>query len=319
MNSILSLILAASVDCPDVINLAKGLHLDQKQPAIYSALLTNCCSGSSSTTPFVSCTTQRVVGIYWISYNLNGTINGTALPPLLQNLNLDGNQITGPIPSLPSGLLELSASQNLLTGPLPTMPSGLQLLYINSNLLTGDVPSLPNSLTNVYLGYPGIPGNRFTGIVALYQPQYLYLNDNWITDVVVTDTSQLTNGCDLSNNPLLGNPDIASLTMCTQTGLYSTTIPANRKTTKLISLKTTKTSLNSFKNTTISGANATLHFGQFVQQPSMILFAGLSVLLRIFLSGMILGAIVIKTPFKRHFKENRTESGQSGQMRDDTF
>ena len=109
--------------------------------------------------------------------------------------------------------------------------------------MSGSVPSLPSSLQYIYIGYPGSPGNHFFGKVVLNQPIIVFLNDNWITDLVIYDPVHLTN-CDLSNNPLLGDPHIANLTSkCTSNGLYvysagilsSTAIASSRTVLKVTS------------------------------------------------------------------------------------
>ena len=113
-----------STDCPNIINLASGLHLDVKQPAIMTQIQTDCCSASG-----VHCdSNERVTHIDWNSYMLDGTIIGTALPSSLQALYLYSNLISGTIPSLPDNMLILYLEGNLLTGPLPTLPPGLIIL-----------------------------------------------------------------------------------------------------------------------------------------------------------------------------------------------
>ena len=249
------------------------------------------------------------------SCNLDGPI--PYLPPSLNYLMLYYNSLSGPLPTLPDGLQTLSVTGNQLTGTIPVLPSSAQEMWFDGNQFTGDVPIIPSSVYTLVLGSSGYTGNKFTGSLVVYKPQKLLIYQNLITDVIVQDTSQLTDGCDLSYNPLLGNPVITNLTMCTKTGLYSAnTLPntlsyvaisatvENHKTTKLNNLKTTKR----------TGINATFILGQSILLPSQIFFTNLAVLLRIFLSGMILGAVVIKTPFKRHFKEKHTESGTVSEL-----
>ena len=197
-----------------MIELAFGLGMQTAQPGIWSALQGDCCNYGAT---YVYCDgNQRVTQIYWNSIGLNGTINGTAIPSSLTQLYLHVNAIKGNIPSL--------------------LPSGLVHLNINSNQMSGDLPSFPSNLQYFYLGYSGYPGNHFTGSLRLNQPIGLRINDNWITDVVIQDSSQIYPiWCDLSNNPLLGNPNIAGLTMCTKNGLYSAgLLPVTKSTTSLV-------------------------------------------------------------------------------------
>ena len=315
---LLSKIQGTSVDCPNVINLAFGLHLNVKRPSIWSALQGDCCISAST---YVFCDgSQRVFNIEWNVMGLDGSINGTALPNKLQRLDLSNNQIKGSIPlGLPSGIQDLYFNYNQLTGSIPTvlpsglqqfdlsfnqftgniptvlpsalqglyldnnqlngsiptvLPSALQKIYANNNQLTGSIPTalpsglleldvdgnqltgsippFPSSITTIFLGYPGVPGNHFSGSLVLYKPSCVYINYNWITDVIIQNTTQLTSSnCDLSNNPLLGNPHISGLTMCTVNGLYYNTLSSTSLTktfstfaNKLagISAKTTGTS-----------------------------------------------------------------------------
>ena len=155
--------------------------------------------------------------IDWGGKGLNGVINGTAIPSSMIILRLNNNAIIGSITN--------------------ALPDGLLYLYLYGNQMSGDLPSFPNTLTRLVLGYPGYPGNRFTGTLILNQPIQLYINDNWITDVVIRDSSVLATGgylCDLSNTPLLGNQNIAELTICTKNGLYSAALlPVTRSMTTL--------------------------------------------------------------------------------------
>ena len=222
-----SFFFAVSVDCPNVIELARGLGMQTARPAIWTALHGDCCTASS-----VDCVGQRVIEIQWESIGLNGIINGTAIPSSVTYLDLEGNSLSGSIPN--------------------ALPSGLRKLDLSGNQMSGDLPSFPPTLQYLFLGWPGNPGNHFTGSLILNQPIQLYINDNWITDVVIQDSSVLGTGgysCHLDNNPLLGNPNIAGLTKCTQDGLYSaamlpvtrSTLTAVAKTTQWVSTTTRST------------------------------------------------------------------------------
>ena len=163
----------------------------------------------------------------------------------------------GSIPNaLPSGLRELYLNNNAITGCIPSsLPSGLVLLYLYCNQMSGNLPSFPSTLQYLYLGYSGAPGNHFTGSVRLNFPLDLYINDNWITDVVIQDSSVLATGgsnCDLSNNPLLGNSNIAGLTLCTKNGLYSASLLPNTKLATALAKTTTYTTKMLFKSVVIT-------------------------------------------------------------------
>ena len=173
-------------------------------------------------------------------------------PPGLTYLDVQTNQLTGTIPLLSSGLIDVSFNDNQINGQIPApLPVSLRSLYLAGNKMMGDVPILPPTLQYLLLGYPGYPGNRFTGSVAISKPIKLFINTNYIADVIVYDGTLLTTGnCDLSNNPLLGNSNIVSLTMCLKNGLYSAAaLP--------VTISLSKTTLQ----TAISSTTATLVFG----------------------------------------------------------
>ena len=219
-------IYAVSIDCPKLISFAFDLGMPSQQPARWMQLQSDCC-----TVIGVYCVGSRVIEISWYMMGLNGTINGTAIPSSVTSLYLNNNAITGSIPNnLPSGLLYLDLNENAITGFIPNaLPVGLISLSLHGNQMSGDLPLFPSTLQVLYLGYPGTAGNNFTGTLRLFKPSELYINDNWITSVVIQDLSVLYQ-CDLSNNPLLGNPNIASLTMCTKNGLYSAALLPMTKT-----------------------------------------------------------------------------------------
>ena len=204
MNSIallwlLSTIYSISEDCPNVIQLAFGIGLQTGSPNTWKQLQGDCCGVS------ITCDgSQRVTEIRWRGFELNGTINGTAIPSTVTDLNLGRNDITGPIPN--------------------SLPSGLVQLWLDGNQMSGDLPFFPNTIEYLYLGFPGYPGNHFSGTLRLNRPTHLYINYNWITDVVIQNSSLLTSWCDFSRNPLLGNPNIANLKMCLKSGLYSASL-----------------------------------------------------------------------------------------------
>ena len=209
---------AVSIDCPNVIEFARGLGMQTAQPAIWTALQIDCCTANG-----VTCAGQRVTGMGWYQMGLNGAINGAALPGSLNHLTLARNQLTGSIPN--------------------ALPSGLTILHLDGNQMSGNLPSLPSTIRELVLGWPGVLGNRFTGTLRLNRPTYLWIIYNLITDVVIQDISGLVT-CELSENPLLGNPNIAGLTMCTKNGLYSAALPV---TTTVV--KTTKTTATVVKMT----------------------------------------------------------------------
>ena len=225
---------AVSVDCQNVINLAFGLHLDTKQVTIWNQLKLDCCAA-----PSVTCVSLRVTEIDWNTKTLDGTINATAIPSTLTKLILFDNRISGNFPAfLPDGLLNLDLRTNFITGTISKFPVSIEAIGLHDNLMHGNIPPIPSTIVSIGLGWPGISGNHFSGKVVLNRPYIVYLSDNWITDIVILDTSQLGNSgnCDISTNPLLGNPNIAGLTMCDKTGIYSAnSMPNTLSSSKLYS------------------------------------------------------------------------------------
>ena len=336
MSLLLAGINSISIDCPNLINIARNLQMQSTQATIWTALNNDCCSAAS-----ITCTNQRVTRIDWNRMGLIGNISDISLPSeitflrfdhnslsgTIQNvfttnltsIDLSGNRLTGTIPVvLPKGMQFLYLGSNLFTGNIPmTLPNGLLHLSVDTNLLTGDVPPFPSSLRYLALGYPGWGGNYLTGTVQINKPQLLYILKNWITDVVIQDTSVLTQ-CDLSNNPLLGNLNIAALTMCTTNGLYNASLLPNTKTTTTLVQSAAKpiilsmeeilsptrvptatkyfSTLESFNNlytTTIT----TITFQIQIAELSITL----SKLIRFTLSAVFLLILIRKTPFVREF------------------
>ena len=72
-------------------------------------------------------------------------------------------------------------------------------------------------MKSLYLGLQGYP--HFTSSIQMDQPLELYINDNWLTDLIIQDSSKLLGNCNLSDNPLLGNLNDANLSLCTRNGL----------------------------------------------------------------------------------------------------
>ena len=341
---------ALSPSCLDVINLAIGMRLDVNQPSIYDDLLIDCCGSTTG----VTCIGNLVTEIYWNGWNLDGTINGTAFPSTLTFVDFGSNSLTGNVPEhYPIGIITLNLNYNLLTGSIKSLPPNLITLSLDQNYLTGDVPPLPSSLQYMWLGSPSRIGNHFTGVVALNRPSYVFINNNWITDIIIQDTTQMGNNCDLSYNPLQGNPRLAGLPGCRKTNLYSipNTISTSKNTYKSsiytvslfssgvsISSTLTRSILNNIESvqgfytynlkssifsalsntnlnysvvdhTSIYGVATLLPiFFHPIVSPLTLLAIALMVI-RLIINAIILGVVLSKTPFARHFRQKN--SGKS--------
>ena len=236
MLSFLSTLWAASnsIDCVDAVNFARGLNMHLVNPIRFNAINTDCCGPQAQTG--IVCAGNRVTDYRWNQMNLNGTMNGTALPSELLQIILYSNKINGTIPSiLPPKLRFLYVYSNRLTGTIPmNLPNTLDYFAVDNNKLVGSIPKLPSVIMNFYIGAAATISNQLYGEVILVKPLYVYINNNMITNFVIYDTSILA-GCDISNNPLLGNPNIANLTMCTKNGLYSNTFTLPTATTTIFS------------------------------------------------------------------------------------
>ena len=250
LNAFPSLILLATTygisrDCPDMINLAMGLGIKDKQTSIWTQLQMDCCAATG-----VTCTSQMVIGIDWGDMRLNGSINGTALPTGLQFVYLYNNQITGNIPvSFPAGLLYLILRNNQLTGNVPeSLPSGLQGLYLYNNQLIGNIPvSLPAGLQSLYLGGNQLMGNipaslpaglqslvldnnKLTGNIPESLPsglRYLYLYNNLLTGNISLSLPTGLQSLGLNNNQLTGNIPLSLPTGLQYVGLNENLLTGN--------------------------------------------------------------------------------------------
>ena len=295
---------AISLDCPSLIQFGDNLGMQLAQPAIWTVLQGDCCTAIG-----VTCAIQRVTEIRWSSKGLDGYMNGSAIPSSVTLLSLYNNRIKGKIPS--------------------ALPAGLLYMWLYGNQMSGELPVLPSTLQYLALGYSGYPGNHFSGSLRLNRPAYLYINDNWISNLVIEDSSQINPSlCDLSNNPLLGNPNIAGLTMCIKNGLYNASLlPVTMSTVKLSSTIWVVTSLitetemniavltaigstdfNLGKTTVSIGLRITTlglstAIGAFQFEPIMrILTISLFMIMRIVISMLVLVFVIRKTPFTRELK-----------------
>ena len=133
----------------------------------------------------------------------------------LRSLSLDGNQLTGPIPTELgdlSNLRSLDLDENQLTGPIPTELgdlSNLGSLDLGENQLTGAIPSALGNLSNLELLWLG--GNQLTGAIPstlgnLSNLQGLDLCNNQLTGAILAELGSLSNlvELDLCNNQLDG-------------------------------------------------------------------------------------------------------------------
>ena len=242
-----------SVDCPNVINLAKGLLMPSKQPTRMTQIETDCCAAATG----VTCLSLRVTAIVWRNLNLAGVVNGSALPSTLTRLDLFNNKIGGGFPSpIPSALREIDFYINLMSGQIPPIPLNMNWLDLGSNLFTGylppindgmtffnlwnnqvsgginyipssltgqinigankmngTIPIIPNTITDFYCG-----ANSFVGRISIYRPSRFEINNNLFTSVSITDISFITS-CILSYNQIYSDTVALYSSKCAILGL----------------------------------------------------------------------------------------------------
>ena len=202
-------------ECLGIVQMAKDLHLHVVQTEIFDVLKLDCCSQGSG---LVCNSVKQIKKIQWSGLSLHGSINGTLLPLQLNVLVMDGNAIIGSFPqTLPAGLLELNLNNNELSGPVNNLPNGLKILKLDTNFMSGELPVFPNSLQTLEL-----QNNKFTGTLHMNIPNSIAIDNNWITDIVIVDTTEI-NYCALAGNPLLDVIDlyVDLQNICDTSNLYT--------------------------------------------------------------------------------------------------
>ena len=330
-----------SIDCPAIVNIAEDLNMEIQQPGIMFALRGNCCIASG-----ITCNSNnRVIKVQWHDYKLDGIVSWEKFPPFLEDIWLNSNSVTGPLPNqFPMQLKYINLGHNKLYGNIPnilpvnlnsfsvddnqisgifngTWPAGLTSeLWLNDNMMYGSLPVLPPSLKILVLGLQQGKSNisQFTNKILLNKPNRLNIAHNLISDVQILNTSDLVD-CDLSFNPLLNNPNIVNLTMCTMNGLYSMTDtlisssiispqPLTSLDVQQASSDNTSSKTELFHFTTISltishiTASAPPFTGIPIKWSTNILYF-IKIGIKWSIDIFILAAVLRKTPFRREFKK----------------
>ena len=128
----------ASIDCVNVITLLTDMKMDS---VTLGTITPDCCKITNAETlkfvKIVCDSLERVTDISVMNLRLTGTINSVALAAIpLITLNLNGNDLTGPILALPATLKQFSALNSKLDGQLPVLPDSLTLLNLGYNQFT---------------------------------------------------------------------------------------------------------------------------------------------------------------------------------------
>jgi len=143
------------------------------------------------------------------SNKFTGTVPASLLQlKSLTSLVLGSNQLSGPIPALPTTLTTLDLSTNAFSGSIPTSVTqitGLTFLSLQANLLTGPIPPSITQLTK--LTDLSLQSNKLSGGIpdGIGNMNILSLNlaSNVLTGQVPISVCQRAfNTCDLSLNTL---------------------------------------------------------------------------------------------------------------------
>eukprot|EP00834_Sanchytrium_tribonematis_P002852 NODE_97_length_20652_cov_0.832093.p2 type:complete len:680 gc:universal NODE_97_length_20652_cov_0.832093:2143-4182(+) len=234
------------------------------------------------------------------------------------------NKLNGSIPALGQFMRSLDVSQNQLSGQFPTLNLRIISLNISRNRLNDDVTNVafPNSMKIVDLSF-----NNLNGIPTLKSPSYVDLGNNALNTVVFLSTSYLIY-CNLINNPMdveipICNyytsrvntltsliPDTISSISTTPTNSILVTI-ATRPLKVSHSLQGTSFITNDVQSsrwTSTHLSNLTtvsISRYRFGKSNSMQLILSLSIVIRIAISGILLGMFVTKIPWSHIFRHNR--------------
>ena len=239
-----------SVDCENMKNFAIAIGMNSVDPSIVHGIGIDCCN-ITLTRNTVRCDNDRITTIFWPSRGLSGTINGSAIPGMIDTIRIYNNSITGVLPQvLPSSITIFNANTNKLSGTIPNYSNGLLLvnLDLGFNDLSGKIPQLPPSLNMLYLAdnlldfqgqiLPtfivalklGVADNfrntlSIPNLILTDRPAVLNLANIRVGSLKITNLSGLGE-CDLRNTTLPFNP---IWTMCLQ-DLVTTSITSTIKT-----------------------------------------------------------------------------------------
>eukprot|EP00834_Sanchytrium_tribonematis_P005839 NODE_383_length_8356_cov_0.477898.p2 type:complete len:671 gc:universal NODE_383_length_8356_cov_0.477898:3519-5531(+) len=129
-----------------------------------------------------------------VSHNqLSGSI-----PPmmLLESLLANNNRLNGTIPNFSQFLKVLDVSNNRLSGLLPILNIKIGSVNVSNNSMSGDLTNIafPSSLKIVDFSF-----NNFNGALNLKTPIYVNVEQNGLTDITFLSTSGLLT-CNIFNN-----------------------------------------------------------------------------------------------------------------------
>eukprot|EP00834_Sanchytrium_tribonematis_P006280 NODE_447_length_7292_cov_0.701932.p1 type:complete len:650 gc:universal NODE_447_length_7292_cov_0.701932:3677-5626(+) len=181
------------------------------------------------------------VTIYDLRLSFNNFENyPKTLPQAVRNLKLDNNLLSGDINTnfTTSSLTTIDLSNNYLTGNIPNWLNVANRIYLNisHNLFTGSIPATLQSVATFDASFNFLSGcinfqftgsnfyfndNYLSGNLSFATPLVLYLQNNRIIDVTITNATPLGKNCSLANNPM--SPGVFGKTFknqCNVTGVY---------------------------------------------------------------------------------------------------
>lgn len=153
-----------------------------------------------------------------LSYNqIFGQIPDLNDAAQLETLDLSSNNLSGPLPLIPSSLTTLDLSSNFLSGTLSRFLCNemnnsmrLQVLNLGNNTLSGEIPDCWMNwsfLFFLHLGENNFTGNLPTSVGTLSSLQILHLRDNRFSGKIPVSLQNCTELrlFDISENEFVGN------------------------------------------------------------------------------------------------------------------
>eukprot|EP00834_Sanchytrium_tribonematis_P006953 NODE_567_length_5957_cov_0.651588.p3 type:complete len:227 gc:universal NODE_567_length_5957_cov_0.651588:1136-456(-) len=148
------------------------------------------------------------------------------LPSTLTTFDLSNNNLTGNIPTILSDLSYFNISNNSFTGSIPKSLQYATTLDISHNYLSGCINFQFNG-SSFYFN-----DNYLSGNLSFLAPSQLYLRNNRVNDVLISNAIGLSN-CSLANNPMA--PGVFGKTFknqCNLNGIYT----ASQSTCRILAL-----------------------------------------------------------------------------------
>ena len=164
-------------------------------------------------------------GIEIVNLNFNYNITNLHVPNSVKHLMVSRNKISNI--TLPNGIKSIELSDNKLTNI--DLPEGVEWVNLSSNKLTSLV--IPSSVKKLYARHNNISND----IVVPNRVEILSLNDNKISKIILSESSEYLKEVNLSENNI-SNIDLNNSTNIESLTLYKNPLK-NINVTKLLKLK----------------------------------------------------------------------------------